>query len=916
MSDVVTPSLGLVGRERECGVVATLIDETRHGRSGSLVIRGEPGIGKSALLEHAAGLADGMIVLRAVGVVAESDLAFAGLFGLLQPIMDRLDQLVETQARALENSLGLTGSSGADRFLISAAVLSLLAAAAEERPVLCLVDDAQWLDRPSVDALSFAARRLGADPVAIVFGAREGEAQSFDGSGIRELVLAGIEEDAARSLLVQHQREMSSGVRARLLAEAEGNPLALRELPAGLTDDQLAGREPLPEAIPLTPRLESLYRRQIEPLPSSTQAALLIAAVESTGDLSAVAGALAQFGLGTEALAPAERLGLITILESTIAFRHPLVRAAAYEAAPLSERQRAHTAVARVLAGDQHADRRVWHLAMATVTGDEEVAAALEASARAAQFRGGHASAASAFRRAAELSQDESRRSSRLAAAAQSAWDAGQADSTMALIIRALPGASGTSRARLLYLRGLLESRRGETSESVKTLTQALETSTDPSLTAQILHDAVDAASDVGDRAALRAFAERAATLPEQTAPDRFNKMTVAGYAALGDGDYERAHTAFGEALATAGQLDDPTALLWAARAASLGYETGAGLPFAARAVELARRQGTLSLLPLALDQLGSELFRASQFEQAYAVAEEGYRLSLDLAQGHVACHLDNMASVEAVYGREADARDHAQEAITIARRDGPRIESSVRATIARLELSLGRVDQAASILLELVTNLKHYPLPHQGLTALPDAVEAVVRSGRGAAALADPLARYRDWVRAVPDDARRALLARCEALTEARPPEQAFGEAIALADALPAFERARTELLYGEWLRRQRRRTDARPHLRDAQEQFEILGASPWAARAERELRASGETARKREPSTLDQLTPRERTIAEMAGTGLTNPEIGAQLFLSPRTVEYHLGKVFSKLGIASRAELIRRGPPDQHAG
>ena len=914
--EVESPSLGLVGRERECEAVAALIDATRQGRSGSLVIRGEAGIGKSALLTYAGDLADGMIVLRAVGVDAESDLAFAGLFGLLRPVLERLDQLVESQARALASSLGLAGSIGADRFLVSAAVLSLLAAAAEERPVLCLVDDAQWLDRPSIDALLFAARRLGAEPIAIVFGARDKESQSFVGSGIPELVLDGLGGDAARTILGTHEREMSSAVRARLLAEADGNPLALHELPAGLTDDQLAGREPLPEAIPLTPRLEALFRRQIEQLPSSARAALLITAVDNTRDLSAVLGAAAELGLGPEALEPAERLQLITTAENTIAFRHPLMRAAAYETASLSERQRAHTALARALFGDEHADRRIWHQAMATVTGDEEVASALEASARRAQLRGGHASAASAFRRAAELSEDESRRGSRLAASAQAAWDAGQADTAMALIVDALPRASDISRARLLYLRGLLESRRGGSSESVKTLTEAIASSTDPALTAEILHDAVDAASDVGDRAALRAFGERAATLPETAAPERFAKAIVAGYAALGDGHYERARRAFGDALAVADQLDDPTALVWAARAASLGYDMGAGLPYATRAVELARRHGMLSLLPLALDQLGSELVRASRFEQAYAIAEEGYRLSLDLGQGHAACHLDNMASVEAVYGREIDARDHAQEAITIARRDGPRIESSVRATVARRELSLGRVVQAASILLELVTNPQHDPLPHQGLTPLPDAAEAVVRSGWDVAPLAGPLARYRDWVCAVPSDGHRALLARCEALIEARPPEQGFDEAIALAVALPAFERARTELLYGEWLRRQRRRTDARPHLRLAQGEFEILGALPWAARAERELRASGETARKRGPSTLDQLTPRERTIAEMAGTGLSNPEIGAQLFLSRRTVEYHLSKVFSKLGIASRSELIRRGLPDQDAG
>jgi DNA-binding CsgD family transcriptional regulator len=911
MGQVEMLGTGLIGRERECAEIATLLDRARQGRGGSLVIRGESGIGKTALIEYAAGLAHGMTVLRTIGVDAESDLAFAGLFGLVRPVLDHLDQLIDTQARALAGALGLERSSGNDRFLISAAVLGLLAVAAEERSVLCVVDDAQWLDQPSADAISFAARRLAADRIAVVFGAREGEARRFEGSGMPELVLAGLDEEAARSLLSAYQRDMAAPVRDRLLAGAAGNPLALLELPSGLTDVQLAGQEPLPDAIPLTPRLQGLFRRRIEQLPSSAQTILLIAAADNTGDLSAVLRAAAECGLGADALEAAERADLVRTIDDAIAFRHPLVRAAAYEAATLSERQRAHAALAQVLSGDEHADRRVWHQAMASMAGDEEVAAALEAAAHRAQLRGGHASAASAFQRAADLSGDASRRAPRLAAAAHAAWDAGQADTAAALIARALPGSDGMLRARLLHLRGLIESRYGRTGDGVRTLSEAIEASTDPSLTLEILHDAVDGAFDVGDHMAQRAFGERAAALPARTPRDRFNQAAITGYAALCEEDYERAHAAFGEALAIARELDDPVVLLWAAHAASLGYETGAGIPFATRAVEVARNQGLLSLLPLALDQLGTELARTSQFEQAYAAAEEGYKLSLELGQGHVACHLENMARVDAIYGREADAREHAQRAITIARRSGPTgTEASARASIGLLELTLGRADQAASILLELVTNPQHHQLPHHALT-LPDAIEAVMRSSRNAALVEVPLKRYRDWVLAAQTVARRSLLARCEALAESRPPDEAFAEAVELAGALPSFERARTELLYGEWLRRQRRRIEARPHLRLALRQFEALGVTPWAARAEAELRASGETARKRDPSTLDQLTPRERTIAELAASGLTNPEIGAQLFLSPRTVEYHLGKVFSKLGIASRSELVRHGAP-----
>jgi DNA-binding CsgD family transcriptional regulator len=900
---------GLIGRERECAEIATLLERARHGRGGSLVIRGEAGIGKTALLEYAAGLADGMTVLRAVGVDEESDLAFAGLFGLLRPVLDRLGELVGTQATALAGALGLEPASNHDRLLISAAVLGLLAVAAEECPVVCLIDDAHWLDQPSAEAISFAARRLGADRIAIVFGVRQGESRRFEGSGMPELVLTGLDEAAARALLSTHGRQMASTVRDRLLARAEGNPLALVELPSGLTDVELAGQEPLPEAIPLTPRLQGLFRRRIEQLPSSTRTVLLIAAADNTGDLSAVLRAAAQFALGPDTLAPAEHADLLRTGGDAIAFRHPLVRAAAYEAATLSERQRAHAALANVLTGDEHADRRVWHQAMASVAGDEEVAAALEASARRAQLRGGHASAASAFQRAAELTNDASHRTPRLAAAAQAAWDAGQAESAAALVTRALATAGGILRARLLHLRGLIESRSGRTADAVRTLGEAIEASTDSSFTLEILHDAVDAAFDVGDHVALRAFGARAASLPARTRRDRFNQAAVAGYAAQCEESYDRAREAFGGALAVARELDDPVVLLWAAQAASIGYGVGAGVPFATRALELARAQGLLSLLPLVLDQLGTELARTGQFERAYAAAEEGYKLSVELGVGHVACHLENMARVEAVYGREADAREHADQAITIARRSGLRLEAYTRASIGLLELTLGRADRAASILLELVNNPRHHQLPHQAFAPLPDAIEAVMRSSRDATLVEEPLERYRDWVLAAPTDARRSLLARCQALVGARPAEEAFGEALELAEALSVFERARTELLYGEWLRRERRRTEARPHLRLALEQFESLGAGPWAARSEAELRASGETARKREPATLDQLTPRERTITELAASGLTNPEIGAQLFLSPRTVEYHLSKVFSKLGIASRSELFRQG-------
>ena len=414
------------------------------------MVRGEAGIGKSALLEYAIQqAAPGMGVLRASGVEAESDLAFAGLHGLLRPVLAHLGELPETQSQALAGALGLAPSPHPDRLLISAAVLGLLAAAAESRPMLCVVDDAQWVDRPSAEALVFTARRLQAERMAILFGVREGEIRQFEAAGVPELELTGLSQPSAAAVLAAGRASSPApAVRDRLLAEADGNPLALLELPEGLSAAQLEGRAPLPEAIPLSPRLEGVFRQRVSRLPQAAQTALLIAAADTAGDAPAVLRAAAGLGLAPDALDPAEAAGLVWIAGQTVTFRHPLVRSALYQGATHSQRQRVHAALANAFTGEDNVDRRVWHQAMGTLTGDEEVAAALEASARRAERRAGHASAATAFLRAAELSIEEPRRVRRIAAAAGAAWHAGQPDRARAAIGRALPLASGELRAR------------------------------------------------------------------------------------------------------------------------------------------------------------------------------------------------------------------------------------------------------------------------------------------------------------------------------------------------------------------------------------------------------------------------------------------------------------------------------------
>jgi DNA-binding CsgD family transcriptional regulator len=903
---------GLIGRERERAAIGRLLDDARCGGSGSLVVRGEPGIGKSALLDDAAHRADGTLVLRTAGVDTESDLAFAGLYGLVRPIVGKLDQLLETHSKALAGALGLAPSPDPDRFLVSAAVLSLLAAAAEASPVLCLVDDAQWLDLPSADALVFAARRLRADRLAILFAARDDEARRFEAAGLPELVLAGVDERSAAQILNTGTHKAAPGVRARLLAEAAGNPLALLELPAGLTAGQLHGLQPLPEVIPLTPRLLGMFERRIASLPGPTRIALLIAAADGTGEIATILRAAAGLQLPPDALDPAEGSGLIQTGDGTIRFLHPLVRSVLYKAAPLSQRQRVHAALASALPGDEHADRRVWHQAMAAVAGDEEVAAALDASARRAQRRAGHASAATAFQRAADLSLDESHRAMRLASAAQAACDAGQPDRARELIGRVLPNADAPLYARMLHLRGVIEARSGDMAGAVATLTEAAGISTDPSLIVEMLAEAAQAAVEAGDPATAVMLGARARKVRADSRRAEFIKAVVTGFASIFAAEYQQARMDFDDALKMAGELDDdPRAQIWAADAASARFDQGAGLPFATRAVNLARRQGLLSLLPAALEQQSMELFWNSSFDLAYAAAEEGYRLSLDFGLGRDS-HLAMMACVEAVRGHEAAAREHADRVAALGQRTaGTYLITIARAALGLLELTAGRPDEAADRLLEITTAELPEVNPLIAVVSVPDAVEANVRAGRPARKVEAPLGRFRAWVLQAPTDARRSLLARCEALLVQRPPDQAFAEAARLAHALPPFQRARTELLYGEWLRRERKRIEARGHLRAAAGLFRTMGAVPWVERAEAELRATGETARQRQPSTLDRLTPQELQIAGLAAEGLTNREIAAHLFLSPRTIEYHLGKVFTKLRIASRAELIRYGTP-----
>jgi DNA-binding CsgD family transcriptional regulator len=907
----------LFGRERECAAIDRLLEASARGESSSLVLRGEPGMGKTALLTYAAERSGDRTVLRIAGVEAESDLGFAGLDGLLRPIVDKMGELPEAQAEALSGALGLAPSRGPDRFLVSAAALSLLAAAADDRPLLCLIDDVQFLDVASAEALVFSARRLAAEPVAMIFVVREGAGREFAAPGLTELVLGGLGSEAAGRLLDTSASAAAEPVREWLLAEADGNPLALLELPLGLSEQQLLGRASLPETTPLTSALRAAFVQRIDRLPVDTRTALLIAALDDREEVATVIRAAGETGLPEGALDEAEREGLLRVADGGLQFRHPLVRSALLESSTHSERRGAHAALAAALGGDQQADRRIWHQALASHSADEVVAGALEASGRRYETRGAQSSAATAFLRAAELSDDDSRRTGRLAAAAAAAWAAGQPDRARDLIARALPMSTGPLRVELLYLRGVIEARTGDVRAAVALLVEAADASEFPSHTLDLLTEATQAANFAGEYQRAAALGARADAIKPETETDRLRVSALGGMAAELAGDHERADPLLQEAIRGANQFEDPRLLIWASLLATMGTIGGTlsdGLPSSARAVTIARQQGLLSILPLALWAQANALIALGRFNLGRSAAEEGIRLASDFGNSQGASsNLAVVALLDALRGDESGARKHANEAIELAGIGGATlIVSLAEWALALLDLTVGKPDEATDRLLLLTAVERPESNPLYGLWSIPDLIEAAARSGR-LDETADQFARYTDWVQHSSSEARQSVFARCRALVGEGDVRENFEIALEPHATLSPFVLARTELLYGEWLRRERQRRDARRHLRRAAELFRQVGTTPWEERAESELRATGETARRRDPSTLDQLTPQELQIAGLVASGMTNKQVAAQLYLSPRTIDYHLRKIFSKLGVGSRTDLVRMGVPQQ---
>ena len=898
----------LTDRLAERGVLDRLAEAVRSGESRALVVRGDPGVGKTALLDYLAGQAgSGCRVMRVVGVQSEMELVFAGLHQLCAPMIDHLGRIPVPQQDALRIAFGIAAGPPPDRFLVGLAVLSLLSEVAGERPLICVIDDQQWLDRASAQALGFAARRLAADPVGLVFAVR---AMSTDLAGLPELEVDGLRDADARTLLESALAgPLDERARDRIIAEAQGNPLALLELPRGLSPAELAGGFGLPGAAPLAGRIEGSFASQLGVLPDQTRRLLLLAAADPSGDRALVWRAAERLGIPVQAAAPAVEAGLVEF-GAGVRFRHPLVRSAAYRSAAFPDRQRMHAALAEVTDPVTDPDRRAWHRAQAAARPDEEVALELERSAGRAQARGGIAAAAAFLQRAVALTADPARRAERTLAAAQANFQAGAFDAALGLLATAEAGPLDEfQRARADLVRGHVAFASGLGSDAPPLLLKAarrlepfdLELARETYLTAW---RAAGMAGHLAGEGVLAEICRAAQALPPPPGPPRPLDVLLDGLALLVTDGRAAATPTLQRAAKALASIPAEDVLRWgsvAAGASSLVWDVEGMRAISARQVQLARDAGAIALLPLYLSQLGIASTWMGDFAgSASLVAETD---SVAAATGSRIAPM-TLLRLRALQGREAEARAVIASVVDQAAAGGQGLaEAWAHWAAAVLYNGLARYEEAALAARRATSD----PLnPWMSMWALPELVEAAARSG-GAALAHDALARLAETTRPCGTDAALGIEARCRALLSgASAADGLYREAIGrLGRTQLRPELARGHLLYGEWLRREGRRVDAREQLRAAHGQFTSIGMAAFAERARRELIATGGKVRKRRAETRDQLTPQEEQIARLARDGLSNPEIGAQLFLSARTVEWHLRKVFAKLGIGSRHEL-----------
>jgi DNA-binding CsgD family transcriptional regulator len=891
-------------REREREALEGLVEDVRSGRGWALVVRGEAGVGKTALLDHVVDGSD-LRVVRATGVESEMELAFAGVHQVCSPVLDFRERLPAPQRVALEVAFGVRGGGAPDRFLVGLAVLTLLAEAAEERQLVCVVDDAQWLDRASAQVLAFVARRLLAEPVGLIFVAREPGAEL---RGLPDLEVRGLPDEDARVLLRSVVRfRLDDEVRNRVLAEARGNPLALLELPHGLSATELAGGFGLVREQVVPARVEESFRHRLEVLPGDTRRLLLVAAAEPVGDAALLWRAAERLGIPTSAAVAAGADGLLEI-GTRVQFRHPLVRSAVYRSASLPERQAAHLALAEVTDCELDPDRRAWHLAAAAPGADEAVAAELERSADRARARGGVAAAAAFLQRSVALTRDPVRRAGRALAAAQSHFQAGAVESALELLATAAAGPlEELQRAQVQLLRGQIALASMAHSEAPALLLNAAKRiqPLDIALARATYLEAWVAAMFAGRSApagTLHEISTAARSAPQPTSASRPSDLLLDGLAVLviegraaAASRLRRAARGFAESeiieegLRSGWPAALPAAMLWEEENAYAIHH---------RLLQSAREAGLLVHLPIYLNALGiSEAWRG-EFATAGSLSAEADAMGEATSTGGGRFAAVVLAGLR---GKEAQAAALIEtEASDPSANQGIQLCQWVSGILYN---GLGRYDEA---LAKAQQASEQAPELYISAWALVELIEAASRTGKTQLA-AVALERLVEATSVGESDWGLGILARSRALlTEGEEAEGSYREAIdRLSRTRLRPDLARAHLVYGEWLRREGRRTDARAQLRAAHDQFTSIGMEAFAERSRRELSATGEKARKRTAEARDQLTPQEAQIADLARAGLSNPQIAARLFLSPRTVEYHLRKVFAKLEISSRNQL-----------
>jgi len=918
MTEPASSSRALFGRQSECDALDGLLAQVRVGGSAVMVLRGEAGVGKTALLDYVVAVAGDLRVVRVAGIESEMELPFAALHQMCASVLDCLGRLPGPQRDALGTAFGLRAGPAPDHFLTGLAVLSLLAEAAADRPLVCVIDDAQWLDRASAQVLAFAARRLLAESVLVILATREPDR---DLRGLPELVVEGLRRADALELLASAVRwPLDEGVAEQIVADTRGNPLALLELPSGMSPGQLAGGFGLPQALSVAGRIEESFLQRVDALPAATRLLLVVSAADPAGDPALVWRAAGRLGISAAAAAPAAEAGLAEI-GARVRFRHPLVRSAAYRSAPLAERQDVHRALADVTDPVADPDRRAWHRAQAAPGPDEDVAAELERAAGRAQDRGGLAAAAAFLERAASLTADPAQRAGRALAAAEAAVRAGAFGTTLGLLGMAEAGPlDELQRARADLVRAQLAfvSNRGSDAPPLLLAAARRLERIDIGLARATYLDTINAAMFAGHLAGPGAGAvqvSRAArSAPPAQGPPRPHDLLLDGLAANFSEGYRAGLPLLQQGLARYGHqmsAEEELRWLWLACIAALHvWDDGKWDVLSRRHVELARQVGALAELPLALSSRVFLLLFAGELAAAASLTEE-VRAAIEATGSNLAPYGALGVAVLRGQETEASALIRATGQDVALRGEGIGVTLTKWAS-AVLYNGLGRYDRA----LAAAEHGSQDP-DELGLAAwsMVELIEAAARTGQPGRA-AGAVRFLTEITSAAGTDWALGIQARSRALlTDGDSAEQQYLEAIErLGRTRVRIELARAQLVYGEWLRRENRRVDARAQLRTAHEMFVSMRADGFAERARRELLATGETVRKRTVDTCDELTPQEREVAWRARNGHSNSEIGAELFLSPRTVEWHLRRVFTKLGISSRRQLSAVLPGPGH--